>query len=60
MNVVRVKQHFIKIKPSKSKATILSGNPERFSRHKNQKFHQISCHPRDRVSRGQQGDQEAQ
>lgn len=31
MNVVRVKRRFIQIKPSKSKATILSGNPERFS-----------------------------
>lgn len=31
MSVVRVKRHFIQMKPSKSEATILSGNPEGFS-----------------------------
>lgn len=36
MNVVRVKRHFIKIKPSKSKATILSGKDFQIQESENQ------------------------
>lgn len=48
MSVIRVKRHFIQIKPSKSKATILSGNPEGFSDTRVRKINKMGCQPTDR------------